>query len=84
MNLYLQKRGKARQKLADKGIGSKLDAYTAPQDLVEHQQELQVQQGRLAGFGSRKAISPEARARACARARETTKIPSLRTPAGRT
>jgi hemolysin D len=45
---YLEKRAKARQQLADKGIGSKLDAYSAQQDLVEHQQELQVQQGRLA------------------------------------
>lgn len=44
---YLQKRASARQYLADKRIGSKLDAYTAQQDLVEHQQELKVQQGRL-------------------------------------
>src|SRR5215831_7675251 len=58
LNLYLEKRGKARQKLADKGIGSRLVAYTAQQDLVEHQQELQVQQGRLAGFGSRKQFRP--------------------------
>ena len=45
---YLEKRAKAREYLANKGISSKLDAYTAQQDLVEHQQELQVQQGRLA------------------------------------
>ena len=45
---YLQKRAKAREYLANKGISSKLDAYSAQQDLVEHQQELQVQQGRLA------------------------------------
>lgn len=45
---YLEKRAKARQYLANKGISSKLDAYSAQQDLVEHQQELQVQQGRLA------------------------------------
>lgn len=45
---YLQKRARARQYLANKGISSKLDAYTAQQDLVEHQQELQVQKGRLA------------------------------------
>jgi hemolysin D len=45
---YLEKRAKARDYLANKGISSKLDAYTAQQDLVEHQQELQVQQGRLA------------------------------------
>jgi hemolysin D len=45
---FLAKRAEARQVLADKGIGSKLDAYSAQQDLVEHQQELQVQKGRLA------------------------------------
>lgn len=45
---FLEKRAKAREHLADKGIGSKLDAYTVQQDLVEHQQELNVQQGRLA------------------------------------
>lgn len=45
---YLQKRAKARQSLADRQIGSKMDAYSAQQDLVEHEQELKVQQGRLA------------------------------------
>jgi hemolysin D len=45
---FLEGRAKAREHLANKGIGSKLDAYTAQQDLVEHQQEYQVQQGRLA------------------------------------
>jgi len=45
---YLEKRAKAREYLASKGISSKLDAYAAKQDLVEHQQELQVQEGRLA------------------------------------
>ena len=44
---YLQKRAKARQSLADRQIGSRMDAYSAQQDLVEHQQELKVQQGRL-------------------------------------
>jgi hemolysin D len=44
---YLRKRAKARQSLADSQIGSKMDAYSAQQDLVEHEQELQVQQGRL-------------------------------------
>jgi len=44
---YLEKKAKARQSLADRQIGSKMDAYSAQQDLVEHQQELKVQQGRL-------------------------------------
>ncbi|MDR3560888.1 MAG: HlyD family type I secretion periplasmic adaptor subunit [Negativicutes bacterium] len=45
---YLSKRAEARKYLLDKGYGSKLDYYTAQQDLVEHQQEVQVQTGRLA------------------------------------
>ena len=45
---YLEKRAKARQYLLDKGYGSKLDYLTIEQDLIEHQQELQVQKGRLA------------------------------------
>jgi hemolysin D len=45
---YLQKRAEARKYLLDKGYGSKLDYLTIQQDLIEHQQELQVQKGRLA------------------------------------
>jgi hemolysin D len=45
---YLKKRADARQYLLDKGYGSKLDSLTIEQDLIEHQQELQVQKGRLA------------------------------------
>jgi hemolysin D len=45
---YLQKRMEARKFLLDKGYGSKLDYLTVQQDLVEHQQELEVQKGRLA------------------------------------
>ena len=45
---YLQKRADARKYLLDKGYGSKLDYLTVEQDLIEHQQELQVQKGRLA------------------------------------
>ncbi len=45
---YLQKRADARRLLAKKGIGSKLDDYSAQQDLIEHQEELKVQGGRLA------------------------------------
>jgi hemolysin D len=45
---YLEKRADARKYLLDKGYGSKLDYLTIEQDLIEHQQELQVQKGRLA------------------------------------
>lgn len=45
---YLKKRAEARKSLLDKGYGSKLDYLTIEQDLIEHQQELQVQKGRLA------------------------------------
>lgn len=45
---YLQKRAEARRYLVDKGYGSKLDYLATQQDYVEHQQELQVQEGRLA------------------------------------
>ena len=38
---------KMRDYLSDKGYGSKLDALTSQQELVEHEQELIVQQGRL-------------------------------------
>jgi hemolysin D len=45
---YLEKRAQARKYLLNKGYGSKLDSLTIEQDLIEHQQELQVQKGRLA------------------------------------
>lgn len=45
---YLKQRAEARKSLLDKGYGSKLDYLTIEQDLTEHQQELQVQKGRLA------------------------------------
>jgi hemolysin D len=45
---YLKQRSEARKSLLDKGYGSKLDYLTVEQDLIEHQQELQVQKGRLA------------------------------------
>jgi hemolysin D len=44
---YLKKRAEARKYLLDKGYGSKLDYLTIQQDLIEHQQELEVQKGRL-------------------------------------
>lgn len=45
---YLEKRAQARKALLDKGYGSKLDYLSTQQDLIEHQQELEVQKGRLA------------------------------------
>ena len=45
---FLQKRADARSALANQGYGSKLDYLTVQQDLVEHQQDLEVQKGRLA------------------------------------
>jgi membrane fusion protein, hemolysin D len=52
----LQQRAAARKYLADRGVGSKLDYLQVEQDLVEHQQELQVQKARLlqaeAGLGA--------------------------------
>lgn len=44
----LKKRYMMRHELVAKGYSSKLDALAAEQDLVEHQHELEVQQGRLA------------------------------------
>ena len=43
----LKERARMRETLSKKGYGSKLDTLSAEQDLVEHQQELQVQEGRL-------------------------------------
>ena len=45
---YLKQRAEARSALAKNGYGSKLEFLTTQQDLVEHQQELKVQQGKLA------------------------------------
>ena len=44
---YLRKRAEARKSLLGQGYGSKLDYLTIEQDLVEHEQELAVQKGRL-------------------------------------
>ena len=43
----LKERAQLRETLSKKGYGSKLDTLSAEQDLVEHQQELKAQQGRL-------------------------------------
>ena len=45
---FLQKRAEAKDYLAKRGYGSKLDYLTTQQDLVEHRKELEVQQGKLA------------------------------------
>ena len=46
---YLEKRAEARESLADQGLSARSSIlYTTQQDLVEHQQEFEVQQGRLA------------------------------------
>jgi hemolysin D len=44
----LRQRAEARKYLADRGVGSKLEYLQVEQDLVEHEQELRVQQARLA------------------------------------
>lgn len=44
----LEKRAKIHQSLSRKGYGSKLETLTVEQDLIEHQEELKVQQNRLA------------------------------------
>ena len=44
---YLKQRSEARGKLAEQGYGSKLEYLSTKQELVEHEQELEVQKGRL-------------------------------------
>ena len=44
---YLAERASTRDTLAKKGYGSRLDFLTAQQDLVEHQQEVEVQKGKM-------------------------------------
>jgi hemolysin D len=59
---YLKKRAEARDALAKQGYGSKLEYLTTQQDLVEHQQELNVQQGKLAqAEGSLAALKEQQR-----------------------
>jgi hemolysin D len=45
---FLEQRAEARDYLAQKGYGSRLDSLEVQQDLAEHRQELRVQQGKLA------------------------------------
>jgi hemolysin D len=44
----LREQARIRATLAKKGYGSRIAALTTEQDLIEHQQELEVQRGRLA------------------------------------
>lgn len=60
----LRKRHAMRHELAAKGYSSKLDALSAEQALVEHQHELEVQQGRLAEAASGVAALREQRLQA--------------------
>lgn len=62
----LKKRYAMRRELAAKGYSSKLDALSVQQDLVEHEHELEVQQGRLAEASSGVAALREQRLQAIA------------------
>lgn len=62
----LRKRYAMRSELAEKGYSSKLDALSVQQDLVEHEHELKVQQGRLAEASSGVAALREQRLQAIA------------------
>jgi hemolysin D len=67
----LQERARMHKYLSGKGYGSKLDTLTAQQDLVEHEQELKVQQGRLAEATEEVASLKEQRKQAEAEYRHT-------------
>lgn len=60
----LKKRFAMRHELAEKGYSSKLDALSVQQDLIEHQHELEVQEGRLAEASSGVAALQEQRLQA--------------------
>lgn len=68
----LKKRNAMRHELADKGYGSQLEALATQQDLVEHQHELVVQQGRQAEASGALAALKEQRREAEADYRRTT------------
>lgn len=67
----LQQRAAARKYLADRGTGSKLEYLQVQQDLVEHQQELQVQKARLVQAEAGLAALQEQRRQAAAEFRRT-------------
>ncbi|HEU5046782.1 MAG TPA: HlyD family type I secretion periplasmic adaptor subunit [Rickettsiales bacterium] len=69
---YLEKRSAARDYLAKKGYGSKLEALSTKQDLIEHQGDLQVQQGKLAEAEATVAALHEQRKQTEAEYRHTT------------
>jgi hemolysin D len=68
----LKKRYAMRHELARKGYSSKLDALSTQQDLVEHEHELDVQQGRQAEASGALAALREQRREAEADYRHTT------------
>jgi hemolysin D len=68
----LQKRADAEQYLAKRGYGSKLESLKTQQDLVEHQQDLQVQRGRLVEATAAVASLQQQRKQAEAEWRRTT------------
>lgn len=67
----LSQRSKVRNYLNGQGYGSKLDALTTQQDLVEHEQELNVQQSRLAEAAATVASFKEQRQEAEAEFKRT-------------
>jgi hemolysin D len=67
----LQQRADARKYLAEREVGSKLQYLEVQQDLVEHQQELQVQKARLAEAGASLAALGEQRRQAQAEFQRT-------------
>jgi hemolysin D len=67
----LRERATMHQYLSGKGYDSKLDTLTAQQDLVEHEQELEVQKGRLAEARGGLASLQEQRKQAEAEFRHT-------------
>lgn len=69
---YLQKRADAEAYLAKRGYGSKLELLKTQQDLVEHQQELEVQKGKLAEAEGALAALKEQRRQAEDEYRHTT------------
>jgi hemolysin D len=68
----LRQRAQARKYLADKEVGSKLQYLEVEQDLVEHEQELQVQQARLTEAEAGLAALREQRQQAEAEYRRST------------
>ncbi len=66
----LKERARMSTQLSEKGYGSKFDALTIQQELIEYEQELQVQQGRLSEAASGVASLQEQRLQAEAEFRQ--------------